>query len=302
MNMKRNGDWMEWTIHEEWTNIPLQELLKTTLRAPRALLHQWRMNKQVKVNDENPNWVKPLQLGDKLSIELFDKETDPVICEKRPIDILYEDDHVIILNKPIQMNTHPNEEGETGTLANALAYYYEANGKRIKARHVHRLDKDTSGAVVFAKHSLAHSILNQELIERKMKRTYVAIVHGKMKKKSGTINASIGRDRHHPVRRRVSKGGQHAITHYEGINYCNELDCTVVKLTLDTGRTHQIRVHLSSIGHPIIGDNLYGGKNVHINRQALHAENVTFNHPITGDKLEIHAPFPNDIKSILSKC
>lgn len=298
--MKREGNWMVWSVPKSWTNLPLQNLLWTTFRVPKPLLHEWRMEKKVKVNGGDPNWVKPLNIGDELAIELFPVEQNDVIPEEKHLDILYEDDHFIIVNKPPFMNTHPNEEGETGTLANVLAYYYQE--LQVKARHIHRLDQNTSGAVIFAKHRLAHAVLSQDLQERKIKRTYVAIVHGMFSKRKGTIDSPIGRDRHHPVRRRVSKKGQKAITHYEVLKECQKQRHSIVKLSLDTGRTHQIRVHLSSIGHPIVGDKLYGGKTDRMKRQALHAENITLLHPFTNETIEVKAPFPKDMDELLHHC
>jgi len=298
--MKRKGEWFEWSISNDWTEIPLQEIFKSKLHAPKSLVHEWRMNKQVKVNGEDPNWVKPLQKNDRLSIQLFEEEDYGVIPSYKEIDILYEDDHLIIVNKPAWMNTHPNNEGETDTLANALAFYYQMNGLHIKTRHIHRLDQNTSGAIIFAKHRLAHAILDNELQKRNIKRTYEAVVHGRFKSKKGTIDAPIGRDKYHSIKRRVSKTGQKAITHYEVLHYSKEQNCSIVRLSLDTGRTHQIRVHLSSIGHPIIGDTLYGGQTEHIKRQALHAKHVNLQHPITKQPIEVTAPFPKDIQRVVN--
>jgi 23S rRNA pseudouridine1911/1915/1917 synthase len=139
------------------------------------------------------------------------------------------------------------------------------------------------------------------LSQRKIKRTYTAIAEGNVISPKGTINEAIGRDRHHPTRRRVSPKGDNAITHYKKIRYISKLNVTILECQLDTGRTHQIRVHLSFLGHPLIGDLLYGGKQKLLNRQGLHASNVQFTHPFTKDNLSIHIPFPSDIKQILNE-
>ena len=157
---------------------------------------------------------------------------------------------------------------------------YIAKGERRKIKHVHRLDRDTTGAILFAKHALAGSILDKTLEERSIKRTYFALVHGQLKRKKGTIQEPIGRDRHHPTKRRVSASGQPAITHYELLEYNSKQNLSLIQCQLDTGRTHQIRVHLSSIGHPIVGDKLYGGKPL-FERQALHAGKLVIPHPFT---------------------
>jgi 23S rRNA pseudouridine1911/1915/1917 synthase len=172
---------------------------------------------------------------------------------------------------------------------------------QIRVRQVHRLDKDTSGAIIFAKHDLAHTLLNQALELRKIKRTYIAIIEGKLPQPKGKIDQPIGRDRHHATRRRVSPQGQRAITHYQVKQYVATNRLSIVSLQLDTGRTHQIRVHLSSIGHPIIGDVLYGGKKGSIGRQALHALKVSLIHPFTAEKIEVEADFPSDMLLLLKK-
>lgn len=188
------------------------------------------------------------------------------------------------------MNTHPNNPlEETNTLMNAATYYLQAKGEIRNIRQIHRLDRDTTGAILFAKHGLAGSIFDQLLEKRKIKRTYIAAVHGGLHQKKGTINKPIGRDRHHATRRRVSPSGQTAITHYQVLKEDQANQLTYVKCWLETGRTHQIRVHFSSIGHPIVGDILYGGKPL-VKRQALHAAKLEFIHPFTQEDIVCHAP------------
>ena len=186
------------------------------------------------------------------------------------------------------MNTHPNDETDKNTLLNAAQFYLESTGENSKVQHIHRLDRDTTGAILFAKHSLAGAILDRMLEKRKIKRTYLAIVEDHLKKKNGTIHEPIGRDRHHPTKRRVSSTGQEAVTHYQVIK--QEKGSSYVKCWLKTGRTHQIRVHFSHIGHPLIGDTLYGGKPLY-KRQALHAAKLEFTHPITEEEIICYAPF-----------
>ncbi|MGP1909902.1 RluA family pseudouridine synthase [Metabacillus sp. JX24] len=297
--MKRKGEWLILPVKEEWTGMSLQQMLKEKLHVPKGLAHSFRMNKEVKLNDNDPDWTQPLKENDSLMIRVFQDE----ICDTEPeymeLDFLYEDDHFLIVNKPAGMDTHPNEPSQTGTLANGVASHFQMNGIARKIRHIHRLDRDTSGAVVFAKHALSHAVLDRLLEERKVKRTYTAVVQGEVKQKKGSIDHPIGKDRHHPSRRRVSPGGQPALTHFKREGYTRKFDVSLLKLQLDTGRTHQIRVHVSHIGFPIAGDVLYGGNQNLIRRQALHASEISVVHPFTGEEIDVSAPFPEDMRDLL---
>lgn len=286
----KKGDWFELTIPEEWQHYTLETLFRDWWKAPRKLVHLYRMDKLVLLNSKIPDWTVPLAKGDKLRIKFFAEEPYDVIPEYREIGVLYEDEHLIVFNKPAGMDTHPNQAGQTGTLENVAAFHLQANGELTRPRHIHRLDRDTTGAVLFAKHAFMAAILDKMLEERSIKRTYLALADGIIKQKKGTINQPIGRDRHHPTRRRVSDTGQSASTHFKVIERLRQKELTLIACTLDTGRTHQIRVHLSYLGHPLAGDNLYGGSSL-FHRQALHAVKLEFVHPFTGEKINCHAPF-----------
>lgn len=288
--MGKKGEWLDLSVPQNWVGHSIESILKSKLHVPKKQLHQLRMSKGVKQNGEDVAWSTELQKGDKLQVHLFHPEEYGVIPTYMDLQVVYEDDHVLVVNKPAGMNVHPNEEGQQDTLANGVAYHYQSMGLDTKVRHIHRLDQDTTGAVVFAKHPLAGSIMDRLLEQRSIKRTYLALVHGKVKKKKGTINERIGKDRHHPSRRRVSPTGQDAVTNFEVLDYFSNKDLTLVNVQLDTGRTHQIRVHMSHLGHPLYGDTLYGSKTKG-NRQALHAAKVEFPHPISGEVIECEAPF-----------
>ncbi|MFD1886412.1 RluA family pseudouridine synthase [Paenibacillus wenxiniae] len=209
--------------------------------------------------------------------------------------VLYEDDHVLVVHKPAGMNVHPSDANDaTVTLANAVAAYYERTDQHCAVRHVHRLDEDTTGPVLYAKNELALYLLDEQMRNKSIHRRYIALVHGKVNERLKVINEPIGKDRHHKQRRRVSPGGQSAITHVECVR--TTPTASLVRLELETGRTHQIRVHMSHVGHPLIGDTLYGGKSNLLPRQALHGEQLGFIHPWTGEQLSINDPWPADLE------
>ncbi|MGM0837857.1 MAG: RluA family pseudouridine synthase [Bacillota bacterium] len=274
----------------------LQDYLKDIVGVPKGLLHELRMSKKVLVNGEIPNWTHLLQTGDTIILPVFPEvvSPDPNIMD---ISVLYEDEHLLIVNKAANMETHPSSETDQESLSNGVAHYFVENGIQAIVRHIHRLDKDTSGAILFAKHSLSGAILDRELAARKIKRTYVALVEGVLSSSVGTIDKAIGKDRHHASRRRISPSGQKAVTHFKVLKNFEKEKLTLVQLTLDTGRTHQIRVHMSSFGHPLFGDNLYGAKSKH-SRHSLHAWKLTVPHPFQSGSITVEAPIPIDFAPV----
>ncbi len=293
MNIHCKREWMEIIIPSEWDGYTTDYIFREIWQGPKKQIHQLRTEKAVLLNGEQANWHQNLSKGDRIQIKFFTEQDFGVDPTYLDIDILYEDEHLLIVNKPAGMDTHPNEPTQKDTLANAVAYYLQAKGEFRKVLHIHRLDRNTTGAVLFAKYSFIGAILDRLLEERKIKRTYLALTDGIMKRKQGTIDAPIGRDRHHPTKRRVSPTGQKAVTHYKVLNTFQNKDYSLVQCELDTGRTHQIRVHLSDIGHPISGDTLYGGSPI-FSRPALHAVKLQFVHPFTEEAHEVLAPFLDD--------
>ncbi|MBA2176477.1 RluA family pseudouridine synthase [Halobacillus locisalis] len=286
MKTKRMGEWLEVSIPEEWNELTIEKIMKKKWQVPRKLIHRFRSNKEVTLNGDVMHWKDTkVQTGDALRIRLFAPQPLEVTPTFMDIDVIYEDDHLLVVNKPEGMFTHPNQPNQADTLVNGVASYFQINGIEATPKYVHRLDKDTSGAVLFAKHDLAIAMLGEELKDRKIKRTYLAWAHGKVKPKKGVIKEPIGKDRHHATRRRVSPNGQEAETHYESLEYDPNLKATLVKLQLQTGRTHQIRVHMSHKGNPLLGDELYGGKGDMEGKQALHAAKLTFIHPFTEERV-----------------
>jgi len=235
------------------------------------------MAKAITTMDGDPiQWNDPLQVGTTIKftfpIPASNYQATPVCA----IDVVYEDDHCLIVSKPKGMSTHPNDSRDTHTCMNHVMAHIKEQGGTY-AEHVHRLDKGTQGLLLVAKHPLAKSIFDRMIEEKSIIRTYAAEVQGNLRSSSGTISEAIGKDRHHATRRVVSKTGQHAVTHYEVV--ARYKSSCVVHLILETGRTHQIRVHLAHIGHPIIGDTMYGARETASGDYELHAIQLEFEHP-----------------------
>lgn len=298
VQIHRKGNYLLFITPSEYEGLSIEQLAKEKLQIPKKLLHELRMERGITINGHPIDWKTSIKKNDRIMIKCFKEEDFGVIPADLNVDILYEDDHLLIVNKPIGMDTHPTEPNQINTLANGIAYEWQLRGVFSKVRHVHRLDRDTSGVILFAKHPLSSSILDGMLERREIKRTYLAFAEGIIQQKKGTINEPIGRDRHHATRRRVSNSGQKAVTHYEVLAQFKKQNITKVQLQLDTGRTHQIRVHLSHIGHPLVGDELYGGHSTYMTRQALHAVKISFLHPFTKEPLVIEAPLPADLQNI----
>ncbi|MCA1059705.1 RluA family pseudouridine synthase [Rossellomorea aquimaris] len=292
MKTWRKGEQFDLVIPDNWKNVTIETILRKHWQAPKKLVHSMRMDGDIKVDGKSISWTEPLSPGNVIQLHLFKEAAYDVPPTYGEIDVLYEDDHLIVVNKPAGIDTHPNTPDETDTLANFVAFHHQSKGESCRVMHIHRLDHDTSGAIMFAKHPLSKAILDRLLTERRIKRTYLALVHGRLKQKKGTISEPIGRDRHHNTRRRVSPKGQDAFTHYRVVE--DRGSTTLVEVELDTGRTHQIRVHMSHIGHPLVGDRLYGGKPI-IKRQALHAARISFPHPLTEERIECIADCIDDI-------
>ncbi|UVI28129.1 RluA family pseudouridine synthase [Paenibacillus spongiae] len=222
---------------------------------------------------------------------------DPAALDR--VSVLYEDDWCLVLDKPAGMPVHPNAPGQRGTLDEAAARRCMHIGDALPVKHIHRLDDDTAGPVLYAKNDLAQHVLDEAMREKRIDRHYEAIVHGKLARSRGTINEPIGKDRHHGSRRRVSPSGDQAVTHYETL--ASYKHASLLRLQLETGRTHQIRVHLSHIGHPLVGDKLYGGRTELLAHQALRGERLLFPHPLTDNKVSVKSAEPEWFRNLRQK-
>lgn len=254
------------------------------------------------INKEKSKAGKQLKLGDVVEFEELEQVTD-VLPEDIPLNIVYEDDDVIVINKPQGMTVHPAPGNYTGTLVNALLYHFgdklSNTGGSIRPGIVHRIDKDTSGLLVVAKNNFAHVELAKQLANKTCHRQYVAIVEGIVKDDEGIINAPIGRSRNDRKKMAVVPDGKDAVTLYKVLKRFDNY--TYMQFNLKTGRTHQIRVHTKYIGHPIVGDKTYGFANqrFNLNGQLLHAEKLEFVHPTTKKLVSFEAPLPDYFQKIL---
>ena len=262
----------------------VREVILNEFHISSRLLTVLRKNKRILLNNTSTYLDNEITLNDCISINLdFDEDNSNIIPCNKPLDIIYEDESYIVISKPAGIPTHPSCLHFDNTLSNMVKAYFDSINLKRKIRPVNRLDKDTSGLVVFAKNQYIHERLSDQMLNNQFHKEYLAILEGNLETKSGIIDAPISRKSNSIIEREISSSGEKAITHFECIenydNYC------VVKFVLKTGRTHQIRVHSKYINHPILGDTLYGKKSTLINRQALHAYKISFFHPIKKSKV-----------------
>lgn len=240
---------------------------------------------------------KSVNLGDIISVSIdFEEDNSNIVASNIPLNIIYEDDYLLVLNKPANIAVHPSILHFDNSLSNGVKFYFDKLGLKKKIRIVNRLDKNTSGIVVFAKNEYIQEYLIRQMKTNNLKKEYLAIIEGILDSKTGTLSFPIARKEGSIIERCVNSDGDSAITHYDVVKEFNNL--SLVHIILETGRTHQIRVHFSHIGHPIIGDTLYGHHSELINRQALHSYKITFMHPITKKIIILEAPIPEDMKFI----
>jgi 23S rRNA pseudouridine1911/1915/1917 synthase len=292
------------------TGKTLRRLISSRLQASRGLIRRLRMENGLLVNNQ-PAWLSQvLQAGDEVRLVLADP-TRTVRPEPIPLNIVHEDSDLLVVDKPPGIVVHPTRGYPSGTLANAIAHHFDEQGTTADIHPVNRLDKNTSGLVAFAKNPYAHEQLSRGLNQRSVERLYTAVVAGVIGETRGAINLPIARVPDHPVKRKVRPDGQAAITHFEVVRRWAQ--ATLLTVWLETGRTHQIRVHLSHLGYPLLGDHLYTsdgegkiadhlipiGDQALIGRQALHAGRLRLIHPRNGGQLELTAPLPADMRDLI---
>ena len=260
-----------------------------------------RMPESILVNGVHYYMKQTLKAGDRLLVRIQETESSrniPPVCA--PLSIVYEDEDLIVINKPAGMPIHPSLNNYTNSLANALAWYYQQQGKPFIFRCCNRLDRDTSGLTVVAKHLVSGNILSTMTKKKEVRREYLAVVRGHIVPESGTISAPLARKGGTIIERIVDfDRGEPAVTHYRLVREAN--GHSLVSLQLETGRTHQIRIHLKHLGFPLVGDYLYNPDMEYISRQALHSFRLSFPHPITGEAMDFTAPLPEDMENILTE-
>ena len=291
---------LESKITKEYDKRKIREFLKEELGLSSRLIRSAAIDKRIKVDGVAVKMNYVVKTGEEIKIELSKKESQNIEPEKMDIEIVYEDSDILVLNKKPFMVVHPTKSHFENTMANGVTDYIIKKGEDVKIRFVNRLDMNTSGLVIVAKNPFAQHVLSSEMKDDDFEKKYITVVKGIIEEDEGTINQPIYRPTDDSVKRVVDERGQESITHYKVIERLN--DATTVEVKLETGRTHQIRVHMAHIGHPIIGDELYGfvDENL-IKRQALHAYSLKFRQPRTKELLEFKADIPEDMKMLIQK-
>jgi 23S rRNA pseudouridine1911/1915/1917 synthase len=301
------ADILEWTVEAENSGLRIDKFVAEAAKdVSRTAVQQWLKDGLVTVNERPVKANYKLMEGDQIVVRIPQPESLDVEAENIPLDVVYEDRDVIVINKPRGMVVHPAPGHTSGTVVNALLHHcrdLSGIGGVMRPGIVHRIDKDTSGLLMVAKSDKAHASLTAQLKAHSITRKYKAIVHGRIEHHQGTVDAPIGRD---PKDRKkftvIDRGSKHAVTHFAVLEYFHNF--TMLELALETGRTHQIRVHMKFIGHPLVGDPLYGyekDKTRWIDGQALHAGTLGFEHPISGEYLEFTAPLPDDMEALIRR-
>ncbi|SHM41293.1 RluA family pseudouridine synthase [Gracilibacillus kekensis] len=287
---------MKWDVTKQHEGLLLRDYLLKVIGISRRMLTAIKFDEgKLLVNNMEVNVRYRLMARDQIKI-ILPQETRSklLVAENISIDIVYEDEHIIVINKPPFIATIPSRDHPSHTLANGIINYYDNHNIPYTVHIVTRLDRDTSGLMLIAKHRYSHSILFHDQQEHNVNRGYLAMVSGNLHNERGTITDPIARDPESIITRRVSQHGKRAITHYQVREQLDAL--ALLEIHLETGRTHQIRVHFSSIGHPLIGDDLYGGSMETIQRQALHCHQLSFDHPIKKERMQFEIPLAKDLK------
>lgn len=276
----------------------LRQVIKNEFHISKRLTIKLKEANCIKVNNCIHYMDFPIQNGDIVTIDIdFNEESENIVPTNIPLNILYEDDYYLIINKEPNIPVHPSASHYTDSLSNGVKNYFDKNGIHKKIRPVNRLDKNTSGIVVFAKNEYIQECLIRQMSDQTFEKIYIALLEGNLTNKFGIINAPIARKENSIIERCINNSGEKAITHYRLIE--NRNNFCIVEFKLETGRTHQIRVHSAYMGHPIVGDTLYGNYNSQINRQALHAYKIKFIHPITKKAVEYISDIPSDMKKLI---
>lgn len=296
--MNRNIDYI---IDEDSSGLRVEQFLRRKRYSGQNLSEIKRMPKSILVNGVHYYMRQELSTGDHLQVRICETQnSEKIPPTKLPLDIVYEDEDLLVLNKPAGMPIHPSLNNYTNSIANALAYYFQSQGKPFIFRCCNRLDRDTSGLTIVSKHLVSGSILSDMTKYREVHREYLAIARGSVTPSEGTIQAPLGRKEGTIIERTVDwEHGEDAVTHYKVVKEAN--GHSLVSLRLETGRTHQIRIHMKYLGYPLIGDYLYNPDMEYMTRQALHSHHMEFTHPITGEHMSFTVPLPEDMARVMQE-
>ena len=296
--MNRNIDYI---IDEDSAGLRVEQFLRRKRYSGQNLSEIKRMPKSILVNGVHYYMRQELSKGDQLQVRICETQNSEKIPPTNlPLDIIYEDEDLLVLNKPAGMPIHPSLNNYSNSMSNALAYYFQSQGKPFIFRCCNRLDRDTSGLTIVSKHLVSGSILSDMTKYREVHREYLAIARGSVTPSEGTIQAPLGRKEGTIIERTVDwEHGEDAVTHYKVVKEAN--GHSLVSLRLETGRTHQIRIHMKYLGYPLIGDYLYNPDMEYMTRQALHSHHMEFTHPITGEHMSFTAPLPEDMARVMQE-
>ncbi len=289
-----NNNILNYTIQENDKTV--KDILIENLNFSKRLSKRLELSDRIFLNGKITRLNKKVLKGDVVSVE-FDEDEDEYDAIDIPINIVYEDNDLLVVNKPPYIVVHPTKSHQNNTIANGVAYYFKEKGLKRKVRLVNRLDMNTSGIVIIAKNPYAHNELSKQMQKNTVDKYYYAIVEGIIEQDEGTINEPIARLNADDIIRIVHTSGKECITHYTVEKHLNNM--TLIKLKLETGRTHQIRVHMKHIGHPVLGDTLYGSESNLIKRQALHCCEMKFLQPVSRAEITISCPLPEDMEGVI---
>lgn len=315
---------LTYIVPPEDDGVLLRTILRRRLNLSRRLVARLKQTERgITVNGERRLANSKVAAGDLVEVRMETELSEDILPQEMLLDILYEDKDLLVLNKPAGIVVHPTKGYYTGTLANGVMYHWQQRGERFRFRPVHRLDQDTSGVLCVAKNPFVHQHIAEQMKANQVEKEYLAIVHGRVETQSGTVEAPIDRNPEAPAYRIVTPAGYPAVTHYRVVKRLK--GATLLGIMLETGRTHQIRVHMAYLGHPLLGDSMYGdaeadrrlwsagnggqaglvegkmdGQWEPIRRQALHASRLSLVHPVTKQRMTFHAPLPDDFARALS--
>ena len=275
----------------------------------RSMIQKLLEDNKINVNGKIEKPSYKVQEGDIIEVSIEEPKEVKIEAQDIPLDIIYEDNDILVVNKQKGLVVHPANGNPDGTLVNAIMAHCKDSlsgiGGELRPGIVHRLDKDTSGLLIIAKNDKAHIQVSEQIKNREVKKTYIALVRGTIAEDEATINMPIGRSTRDRKKMAVTKNGKEAVTHFKVLNRytTNKGSYTLLEIKIDTGRTHQIRVHMAEIGHPVIGDSVYSnGKNEFgVEGQCLHAKRLEFVHPITGKEMKLEAPLPKYFQNIIAQ-